>query len=163
MASLFKLDQFIYLGRNISSMESNVNILIGKAWAAMDKLTTIGNSDLSGQMKQDCFQAVVVSVLYGCTTWTGKKLNGNSARMLHTVSNKSWKQHFSKQQLYGHLPPILQTILERWARHSEHCWGSKDKLRSDVLLPTKIYIHQLYTDTGCCQEDLPKAMANKDG
>ena len=30
--------------------------------------------------------------------------------MLRTVLNTSWKQHPTKQQLHGHLTPILQTI-----------------------------------------------------
>ena len=32
--------QFIYLGSNISSTDNNVNICIGKAWIAIDRLTT---------------------------------------------------------------------------------------------------------------------------
>ena len=32
------VDQFIYLSSNISSTESNVNICIGKAWIAIDRL-----------------------------------------------------------------------------------------------------------------------------
>ena len=34
-----------------------------------------------------------------------KKLGGNYTRMLWAVLNKSWRQHPTKQQLYGHLPP----------------------------------------------------------
>ena len=36
--------------------------------------------------------------------------NGNFIKMLHTVLNKSWKQHPTKQQLNGYLAPIPQTI-----------------------------------------------------
>ena len=32
------LDNTIYLGSNISSIESEINIRIGKAWAAIDRL-----------------------------------------------------------------------------------------------------------------------------
>ena len=75
--------------------------------------------------------------------------------MLHAVLNKSWEQHPTKQQLYGHLPPNLQTILVRQARHAEHCWRSKDELINNILLwapthrhtcvgwPAKTCIHQL--------------------
>ena len=35
------VDQFIYLGNNISSTESNVNIGIVKAWTTVDKLLII--------------------------------------------------------------------------------------------------------------------------
>ena len=30
--------------------------------------------------------------------------------MLRAILNKSWKQHPTKLQLYGHLPPIMKTI-----------------------------------------------------
>ena len=32
--------------------------------------------------------------------------------MLQTVLNKSWRQHLTKQQLYGHLLPIIKTKLD---------------------------------------------------
>ena len=64
-------------------------------------------------MKRSFFQAAVVSILlYGCTTWTltkrlEKKLDGNYTRMLRAVLNKSWRQHPTRHQLYGHLPPHM--------------------------------------------------------
>ena len=91
-------------------------------------------------MKCSFFQAVVMSILlYGCTTWTltkrlEKKLDGNYTRMLRAILNKSWQQHPTRHQLYGHLPPITKTIQARRTRHVEHCWRSKDELISDVLL-----------------------------
>ena len=51
-------------------------------------------------------------------------------------SSKSWRQHPTKQQLYGNLPPITKTIQVRWTRHVEHCWRSRDELISDILLWT---------------------------
>ena len=87
-------------------------------------------------MKRSFFQAAVVSILlYGCTTWTltkqlEKKLDGNYTRMLRAILNRSWQQHPTRRQLYGHLPPITKTI------HAGHCWRSKDEIVSDVLLWT---------------------------
>ena len=66
--------------------------------------------------------------------------------------------------------PITKTIQVRRARHAGHCWRSRDKLISDVLLwththgrakagwPARTYIQQLCEDTGYCPEDLPRAM-----
>ena len=68
------------------------------------------------------------------TKWLKKKLNGNFTRMLWAILNKSWWQHPTRHQLYGHLPPIMKTIQVRWTRHAGHCWRSKDELISDVLL-----------------------------
>ena len=118
-------------------------------------------------------------LLYGCTTWTltkrqEKKLDGNYTRMLRAISNKSWGQHPTKHQLYGHLPPITKTIQVRRTRHTGHCWRSRDELISDVLLwtptygrakagwPARTYIQQLCEDAGCSPEDLPEAMNDRE-
>ena len=63
-----------------------------------------------------------------------KMLDGNYTRMLWGILNKSWRQHPTKQHLYGHLPPITKTIWIRWNRHAGHCWRGKDELISDRLL-----------------------------
>ena len=131
-------------------------------------------------MKHSFFQSAVVSILlYGCTTWTltkrlEKKLDGNYTRMLQVILNKSWRQHPTKQQLYGYLPLIMKTIQVRRTRHAGHCWRSRNKLISDVLLwtptygwakagqPARTYIQQLWEDTGCSPEDLPEAMNDRE-
>ena len=86
--------------------------------------------------------------------------------MLRAILNKSWRQHPTRHQLYGHLPPITKTIQVRRTRHAEHCWRSRDELKSDVLLwtptygrakvgwPARTYTQQLCEDTGCSPEDL---------
>ena len=136
--------------------------------------------DLVWVMKRSFFQAAVTSILlYGCTTWTltkrlEKKLDGNYTRMLRAILNKSWQQHPTRHQLYGHLPSITKTIQVRRTRHAGHCWRSRDELIRDVLLwiptngraktgrPARTYIQQLCEDTGCCPEDLPRAMNDRE-
>ena len=131
-------------------------------------------------MKRSFFQAAVTSILlYGCTTWTltkrlEKKLDGNYTRMLRAILNKSWQRHPTRHQLYGHLPPITKSIQVRRTRHAGHCWRSRDELIRDVLLwipthgrakagrPARTYIQQLCEDTGCCPEDLPRAMNDRE-
>ena len=148
-------------------------------WTAINRLSTIWKSDLTDKMKRSFFQAAVTSILlYGCTTWTltkrlEKKLDGNYTRMLRAILNKSWQQHPTRHQLYGHLPPITKTIQVRRTRHTGHCWRSRDELIRDVLLwipthgrakagrPARTYIQQLCEDTGCCPEDLPRAMNDR--
>ena len=96
-------------------------------------------------MKRSFFQAAVVSILlYGCTTWMlkkrlEKKLDGNYARMLRAILNKSSRQHPTKHQRYAHLPPTTKTIQIRRTRHAGHCWRSRDELIRDVLLWTPTY------------------------
>ena len=94
--------------------------------------------------------------------------------MLWAILNKSWRQHPTKHQLYGHLPSITKTIQVRWTRYAGHCWRRRDKLISDVLLwtptygrakagrPAWTYIQQLCADTGCSPEDLPEAMNDRE-
>ena len=57
------VDQFIYLGGNISSTVSDVNMRRVKEGAAIDRVLIIWKSDLSDKIKQDFFQVVAVFVL----------------------------------------------------------------------------------------------------
>ena len=110
---------------------------------------------------------------YRCSTRTLPKrmenwFDGSYTRMLPAIL--SWRQQPTKQQLYGHLPPITITIKIRQTRHAGHCWRSRDKVVNDILLwttshgraktgrPVRIYIQQLCADTGCSREDLQKVM-----
>ena len=117
--SLKLVDKFAYLGSSVSSTEKDIDTRLTKAWTAIDRLSIIWKSDLTDKMKCSFFQAAVVSILlYGCTTWTltkrlKKKLDGNYARNLRVILNKSWRQHPTRHQLYGHLPPITKTIQVR--------------------------------------------------
>ena len=82
----------------------------------------------------------------------------------------TWKQHPTKQQLNDYLPPIQV----KQTRHVGHCWRSRNKLVSNVLLwtptrrhigvgqPAKNHINQLYVNTGHSLEELQKAIANRD-
>ena len=127
---------------SVSSTETDINTRLAKAWTAIDSQSVIWKSDLTDKMKRSFFQTAVVSILlYGCTTWTltkrmEKKLDGNKTRILRAILNKSWGQHPTKQQLFGHLPPITKTMKIRRTRHVGHCWRSKDELICDVLLWT---------------------------
>ena len=47
-----------------------------------------------------------------------KKLNGNYTRIQRELLNKSRRLQLTKQQLYGHLQPIMKTIQVRRTRHA---------------------------------------------
>ena len=93
---------------------------------------------------------------------------------VHLILNKSWRQHPTNQQLYGHLPLITKTIQVRRTRHARHCWRSRDKLQSDIFLwtlshgrekagrPARTYVQQLCVHKGSSLEDLPEAMDDRD-
>ena len=143
-------------------------------------MSIIWKSNLSNQIKCNFFPSrCCVSSTNGCTTWMltkciEKKLTGNCTRMLQIILNKSRKQYPTEQQLYSHQSPISKTIQIRWTRHVGHCWRSKNKLISYVLLwtpshghtsvrwPARTYIPQLCANTGCSLEDQPGAMDDRD-
>ena len=182
-STLKLVDKFTYLGSSVSSTDTDNNTRLAKAWTGINRLWVIWKSKLADKMKRNFFQAAVVSImLYKGTTWTltkriykKKKLDGNYTRMLRPISNKSLRQDPTKQQLYGHLPPITKTIPGRRIRHAEYCWKSRDDLISDILLwtplhgqakagrPARTYIQELCADTGCNLEDLPEAMDDRKG
>ena len=72
-----------------------------------------------------------------------------------------------EQQLYGHSPPILQTIQNKQSMLGT-ARGEEMKITNDVFLwtPThghtsvdrvaKILIHQVCSNNGCCLDDLPR-------
>ena len=166
------------LRSSVSSTESDINKRLAKAWSAIVICyRSYGSQTYPIKRKRIFFQAAVMSILlHRCTTWTlskrmKKKLDVNCTRVLRSIFNKSWKQHPTKQQLYGHLPPISKI---RRTRHAGHCWRSKDELISNVLQwtpshgrtgvrrPARTYLQQVRADTGRSLEDLPSAMDDKD-
>ena len=179
-SSLKLVDKFTYLVGSVSSTETDIDMRLAKAWTVMDRLLVIWKSDLTDKMKRCFFQAAVVSILqYGCTTWTitkcmEKKLDDNYTRMLRAILNKSWRHHPTKQQLYGHRPPVTKTIKIRRTRHARHCWISRNELISDVPQrtpshgrakagrPAWTYIQLLCVDTGWSPEDTPEAMDDRE-
>ena len=99
-----------------------------------------------------------------------KKLDDNYIRMLQVILNKSWRQHPTKQQLYGHLPEIKKTIQIRRTRQAGHCWRRKDKRTHKRCTPVDPFTQKskgwttsknLYT--ACSLEDLPGAIDDRDG
>ena len=155
--------------------ESDVNMPLAKAWTAIDWLSIIWISYLSNKIKQNFFEASAVLVLRGYW-WNveGKKLDGNSARTLLAIMNKSCKHHPMKQQLHDHLPPISKIIQVVRKRHARHCWRSNDEHISDILRWTpsdgranigwlaRTYLQQLCADRGCNLEGLAGAIDDID-
>ena len=150
--SLKLVDKFPYLGSSVSSAEKDIDTRLTKTWTAIDRLSIIWRSDQTDKMKRSFFQAAVVSILLcGCTTWTltkrlEKKLYGNYTRMLRAILNKSRRQHPTRHQLYGHLPPITKTILtcrkllekqgraHKWCNPMDpHTWPSKSRTTSSNI------------------------------
>ena len=98
-----------------------------------------------------------------------------------------WQLHKNAASKFEHVleatPPKAAAVRPPTARHENyqrrtihagHCWRSRDKLISNVLLwtpthgqakaeqPAWTYIQQLCEDMGYSPEDLPEAMNNKE-
>ena len=48
--------------------------------------------------------------------------------------NLSWKNHPTKAEIYGELPPISKTVAQRRTRFVGHYFRAKDQVISDLLL-----------------------------
>ena len=168
------VDKFTYLGSSVELTEKDIETRLTKAWTAINRLSTIWKSDLTDKMKRSFFQAGSHRYCYIALHGRYKTAREETRRMLRAILNKSWQRHPTRHQLYGHLPPITKTIQVRRTRHAGHCWRSRDELIRDVLLwipthgrakagrPARTYIQQLCEDTGCCPEDLPRAMNDRE-
>ena len=90
--------------------------MIAKAWASLNSMNTILKSKLSTNLKRHFFQrGSRISLVYGSVTWTlttslEKKINRTYTRMLRAVTNKSWRDHLTNEQLYGDIPKISKSI-----------------------------------------------------
>ena len=86
-----------------------------------------------------------------------------------TMTQKFWavlkkirKQHSIKQQLYGHLPNISQTLQVRQTRHARSCWKSKDEFIRDIWIYQYQRTNEDWEGTGCRLENLPRAFTNRE-
>jgi len=100
-------------------------------------------SNLSDNLKCNFFRATVESILmYGTTVWTLTKTLSSPVFMAHiqyskvlrSALNLSWRQHPTKQQLYGPIPPLTSILRKRKICFVGHCWRAKQELISDLLL-----------------------------
>ena len=164
-SQLKSVDNYTYLGSEISSVDKEINIRIAKSWSALHKLSSIWKSNLMAILKRNFFRAVVESVLlYGYEAWTltkklERKLDGTYTRMLRVVFNISWKLHLTNKKLYGNIPTLSKTIRERRTRFAGHFFRSENEIIRGVLMwmpahgftkcgrPKRNYIKQLTDDT----------------
>ena len=151
-------DHFTYLGSNISSTESDVNIRRAKALTTIERLSILSKSDMSYKIKWDFFQVVTVSIiLYGCTTWTQtkhmeKKLDGNYWRILRAVLKKYWKQRPSPPPKAAVRPTRPHSTNHPSKANKISCWRSKRRSLMDFSTWTYQYrltSNDLYTLVQC--------------
>jgi hypothetical protein len=140
------VDNFKYLGSNLSSSEKDITCRIALAWAAFSKLKAVLVSNRCQKLRLRIFDAACVSILlYGCETWVisqsiSEKLD-IFARKAYRIMLKINQQEdkISNEELYRMTGqrPINQIIRERQLQFVGHCL----RMPEDEL--SKIYImHQ---------------------
>ena len=134
------MDKFTYQGSNVSSTEKDINTRLVKAWTAIDWLSVIWKSNLTNKIKRSFFfqAAVVLILLYGCTTWTLTKRMGKS---LTAITQECCEQFWTSPG--GNIPKTAavrpptthdKTMPVRRTRHVGHCWINKYGLISHILI-----------------------------
>ena len=101
-SSLKLVDKFTYLGSSVLSIKKDIDTQLAKAWTAIDRLSVIWKSDLTDKMKLTFSQAAVMLILlYGCTTWALTKRMENKLDGKNAASNieQVLETHPTKQQL----------------------------------------------------------------
>ena len=166
------MNDFNYLGSKIISSEKDIQVRIGSAWSALNKLTPVWKLNLDVSIKTEFFIATVESVLtYGSQAWKLKKsienkLNGAYTRMLRAALNFHWSQRVTNKELYNDLPKITETIRYCRSKFLGHIWRHDEEFMHNLLFwmptngknkrgrPQKLYIDQLIEDTGLQMEEL---------
>ena len=170
-------EDYNYLGSFISSSEKDFNVRKGMAWSACNKLHKIWTSKLNVSIKIKLFKTLIEPILlYGCETWTlskrmEKRLDGVYTRLLMRVKHLSWKQHPTKNIIYGDLPPVSSIVRSKRVQFAGHCFRATSEIISPLVLwkPNSVgrrsrkltYVDTLVRDTGLDLQDLKTAMLDR--
>ena len=133
------MNDFNYLGSKIISSENDIQVRIGSAWSALNKLTPIWKSNLDVSIKREFFRATVEYVLtYSSQAWTltkslENKLNGAYTRMLRAALNAHWAQRVTNKKLYNNFPKTTETIRYRRLQFSGHIWRHDGEIVYNLL------------------------------
>ena len=137
---LKQVEDFKYLGSWIASSKRDMEVRIGLAWKALNKMDKIWKSNLHRSLKIQFFRATVESVLlYGAESWTltkamNNRLDGTYTRMIRAVLGFTWRDHKTNKELYGKLSSITTVLQERRLKFIGHMWRRKDEIVSQMLL-----------------------------
>lgn len=167
---------FKYLGGYMDT-EHDMNTRIAQAWGAIHSLQKVWKAPIKKETKTKVFQASIETILlYGSDSWTlnvsrCKKLDGTYTRMLRTIYNISWREHYTNKSLYGNLSRISLVVNRRRLALAGHV-TRHDELAGKLLLWTpdaKRRVGRPYVtikallekDTGLSGRDLLTAMKDR--
>ena len=100
-----------------------------------------------------------------------KRLDGVYTRLLMRVKHLSWKQHPTKNIIYGDLPPVSNIVRSKRVQFAGHCFRATSEIISPLVLwkPSSVgrrsrkltYVDTLVRDTGLDLQDLKTAMLDR--
>ena len=139
--------EFTYLGSTISStmsLENELNKRIGKASAAMSKLSkrVWENGKLSLATKLSVYRACILStLLYGSESWTTymsqeHRLNTFHLRCLRRILGTTWEERKSNQEILSqaNVPSMYALLSQRRLRWLGHTRRMNDgRIPKDIL------------------------------
>ena len=132
-----KVDDFKYLGSYIMDSGKDFKTRKALAWSACNNLDKIWRSNINTNIKVDVFKTTVEPILlYGAETWTlnsnqQKRLDGTYTNLLRRIKNINWRQHPTKKQIYGNIPPLST---RRRTQFAGHCYRATGEIISSLLL-----------------------------
>ena len=147
-------DHCPFLGSNILSTGSDINIRIRKEWTIIDKMSTIWKCDFSGKIKR------VLSIY---TNWTLTKLLEKN-KELHKDNTYCFEQILEK---YPKKPPeSVKPLTSHLINHScqkhkiwEHCWRNRTHERNSpyrlLLMHTLVFPEQQKLAVALCRHWIP--------
>ena len=173
------VSDYKYLGSFISSSEKDFKIRKALAWSACNKLHKIWSSNLlDSEIKVKIFKSTVEPILlYGSETWSltrklEKHLDGTYTRLLRRVKNLSWRDHPTKDLIYGSLRPISLVLRAKRVQFAGHCLRASSEVISSLVLwkprlekqrSRKLtFTDTVCRDTGLNFSDLENAMRDRD-
>ena len=128
---LKQVHDFKYLGLWIADSKKDMEVRIGLAWKALNKLDKIWKSKLQRKLKIQFFRYTVeIVLLYGAESWTltnemSRTLDGTYTRMLRAVLGFTWRDGITNSDLYGKLNKITAAFKSKRLRFIGHMWRRK--------------------------------------
>ena len=117
------VDDFKYLGSHMESSERDINVRIGLAWGAFNKLKSVLSAQkLNLDLRIRFFNAACISILlYGCESWILTEALRDKldiyARTCYRImiGIRQSIEHLTNQELYNHVnqAPLRDTIRAR--------------------------------------------------
>ena len=127
-----KVENF-YFRSCIGSTEKDIQIIIAKAWSALNSMQEIWKSKMPDKLKRNFFRAAVESVLVYCAiswTLTAKlegKIDGAYTRMLRVALERTSDKQGTIQKYTKNISSytrtmitICRTLLEKRLSHGNH-------------------------------------------